>query len=151
MPTQLNRILLLFTAFIGIFLIVRHFLVPETFGQYGHYRGDSLNDIKSGEMVYADKEDCHACHDDILEKIQNEMHASLSCLTCHGPGRTHVDDPQLGNIVKESGREFCGRCHDINAARSTDFVFQVDIKTHHTEKTNCIECHNPHQLWEGME
>ncbi len=49
--------------------------------------------------------------------------------------RTHVEDPELGNITKESGREFCGRCHDINPARSTDVVFQVDIKTHHTEKT----------------
>jgi hypothetical protein len=151
MPVQLKRILLLFIAFIGMFLLARHFLIPETFGQYGHYRGDALIDVASSEMVYADKEDCYACHDDILEKLQNEMHASLSCLVCHGPGGTHVDDPQLGNIDKESGREFCGRCHDINAARSIDVVFQVDIKTHHTEKMNCIECHNPHQLWEGME
>ncbi len=123
MPAQLKRILLLFIAFIGLFILARYFLVSESFGQYGHCRGDSLNGINSGELNYADKKDCHACHDDILEKIQNEMHASLSCLTCHGPGRTHVDDPWLGNIEKESGREFCGRCHDINAARPTDFVF----------------------------
>jgi len=47
MPAQLNRILLLFIAFIGLFLLVRHFLIPESFGQYGHYRGESLNDIAS--------------------------------------------------------------------------------------------------------
>ena len=29
--------------------------------------------------------------------------------------------------------------------------FQVDINTHHTEKENCIECHNPHEVWEGIE
>ena len=151
MPAQINRILLLFVAFIGLFLIVRHFLIPDSFGQYGHYRGESLNDISSRETVFADKEDCYACHDDILEKLENEMHAGLSCLICHGPGGAHVEDPQLGNINKESGREFCGRCHDINPARSTDVVFQVDILTHHTELTDCIECHNPHTLWEGLE
>ena len=62
MPAQINRILLLFVAFIGLFLLVRHFLVPETFGQYGHYRGNSLIDNSSREMVFADKEDCFACH-----------------------------------------------------------------------------------------
>ncbi len=77
MPAQLNRILLLFIAFIGIFLLVRHFLIPETFGQYGHYRGESLIDVASREMTFADREDCYACHDDIQEKLENEMHAGL--------------------------------------------------------------------------
>ncbi len=99
MPAQLNRILLLFIAFIGLFLLVRHFLIPDTFGQYGHYRGDSLEDNMSREMTYADKEDCFACHSDIQEKLENEMHAGLSCLICHGPGRRHVEDPQIGNIT----------------------------------------------------
>jgi hypothetical protein len=151
MPAQINRILLLFIVFIGLFLLVRHFLIPETYGQYGHYRGASLDEIASREMTFADVEDCKACHSDILEKLENEMHAGLSCLICHGPGRVHVEDPQLGNINKDSGREFCGRCHDIHPSRPADVINQVDILTHHTEKTNCIECHNPHALWEGME
>lgn len=151
MPAQINRILLLFIAFIGVFLLVRHFLIPETFGQYGHYRGKSLEENASRPLVFGDAEDCKACHDDILEKLENEMHAGLSCLICHGPGRAHVEDPQTGNIPKESGREFCGRCHDIHPARSAELIFQIDILTHHTELSDCIECHNPHALWEGME
>ncbi len=102
-------------------------------------------------MTYADREDCHACHSDIQETLESEMHAGLSCLICHGPGGAHVEDPMAGNITKESGREFCGRCHDINPARPIDVVFQVDVQTHHTEKKDCIECHNPHKLWEVME
>ncbi len=151
MPAQLNRILLLFVAFIGLFLLVRHFLVPETFGQYGHYRGASLDEIASREMGFADPEDCKACHDDISEKLENEMHAGLSCLICHGKGKVHVEDPQLGNIDKEGGREFCGRCHEFHPARSLDVVFQVDLQTHNIEATDCTDCHNPHSLWEGME
>jgi len=79
------------------------------------------------------------------------MHAELSCLICHGPGQVHVDNPEAENIQKESGRDFCGRCHDLNAAKSTNIITQVDITTHNTEIKNCIECHNPHEVWEGIE
>ncbi len=151
MPIQLKRLLPLFIIFIGLFLIVRHFLVPDTFGQYGHYRGDALIDNASRNLVHASKEDCHECHSDIQEKLENDMHASLSCLVCHGPGLMHVADPLAENIEKMSGRTFCGRCHQLNAARSTDMIYQIDIATHHTEKDNCIECHNPHEVWEGLE
>ena len=151
MPTQLKRLIPLFIIFIGLFLITRYFLVPESFGQYGHYRGDALTDNASKDMIYTTKESCFDCHNDILEKLENDVHAELSCLTCHGPGLAHVNEPWEGKIDKEGGREFCGRCHQFNAARSMDVVFQVEIKTHHTEKKDCIECHNPHQVWEGLQ
>lgn len=151
MPTQLKRLIPMFIVFIGLFLLLRHLLVPDSFGQYGHYRGDALIDISSTELIHASKEDCYDCHDDIQEKIESDAHAELSCLICHGPGLAHVDNPESGNILKNSGREFCGKCHQINAARSSDVIFQVDIATHHTEIDNCIECHNPHEVWEGME
>ena len=103
------------------------------------------------ELVHASKEDCYDCHDDIQEKLYNDLHADLSCLICHGPGLEHVNNPEAGNILKTSSREFCGRCHQLNAARSTDVIWQVDITTHYTEKENCIDCHNPHEVWEGVE
>ena len=151
MPSQLKRLIPMFIVFIGLFLLVRHFLVPDSFGQYGHYRGDALIDVAAKELVHASKEDCYDCHDDIQEKLYNDLHADLSCLICHGPGLEHVDNPEAGNILKKSGREFCGRCHQFNAARSTDVIWQIDIKTHYTEKEDCIECHNPHEVWEGIE
>ena len=151
LPPQINRIILLFIFFISVFLLVRSLLIPDTFGQYGHYRGDSLIENASLEKTYADVEDCKACHDDVAQNIQNDMHAGLSCLICHGPGNEHVEDPQVGNIAKESGREFCGKCHHVHPSRPADVILQVDIHTHHTEKSDCIECHNPHTLWEGME
>ncbi len=151
MPIQLKRLIPLFIVFIGIFLILRHLLIPDTFGQYGHYRGDALIDNASRNSVHASKEDCFLCHDDIQAIVENDSHAGLSCLICHGPGLEHVDNPEADNILKNSGREFCGKCHHLHAARSADVIIQVDIHTHHTEKDNCIECHNPHEVWEGME
>lgn len=151
MPPQLRRLIPMFIVFIGLFLILRHFLIPDTFGQYGHYRGDALLDNSSKERAHASKEDCFDCHDDIKEKLENDVHAGLSCLICHGPGLEHVDNPEAANIQKEGDRAFCGRCHQLHTARSLDNIIQVDIATHHTEEEKCIECHNPHEVWEAME
>ena len=72
MPAQLRRLIPLFILFIGIFLLIRHFLVPDTFGQYGHYRGNSLEENASLETVYADVEDCKACHYEVQELLEND-------------------------------------------------------------------------------
>jgi hypothetical protein len=150
-PPQIKRLVPLFMIFIGLFLVIRHFLVPDTFGQLGHYRADALGEIAAKEMVYGDPEDCKACHDDILEKISNSEHAGLSCLICHGPGLEHAGDPQLGNIHKPAGRDFCGKCHAYNSARPADAVFQVNLDEHNTDFENCTDCHNPHDVWEDLQ
>ena len=150
MPVQLKRLIPLFAIFIAAFLLIRHALVPDTFGQYGHYRGAALEEIASAEPVYADVEDCKMCHDDVLLALENDSHSGLSCLICHGPGNAHVNDPQAGNIEKSSGRQFCARCHEIHPARPADAVLQVDVEVHNSDFENCIDCHHPHQVWEGL-
>jgi hypothetical protein len=149
-PAQLKRLIPLFAIFISLFLLVRHFLIPDSFGQFGHYRGDSLKDIASKETVYSTKQVCTDCHDDILEMLESDAHTELSCLVCHGPGTAHVDDPFEGAIIKENSREYCGRCHNLNAARPAAVIHQVDIHSHNTEFEYCTDCHNPHQPKEGL-
>ena len=151
MPPQLKRLIPLFVLFIALFLIVRHLLLPDTFGQYGHYRGDAILDAADKELVYASKETCNDCHSDIMEMLEMEMHAGISCLSCHGPGLKHADSMEKEDIETPSGRAFCGRCHAINPARSSNVIVQVDINEHHTERKDCIDCHNPHQVWEIKE
>jgi NAD-dependent dihydropyrimidine dehydrogenase PreA subunit len=151
MPPQLKVLIPLFAAFVIIFLIIRHFIVPASFYEKGHYRANALIDIANREVVYSNKETCIDCHPDMYEKLQSDKHAHLNCLVCHGPGLEHANSPDSANIVKKSGREHCGRCHSINPARAEGAITQIDIKTHHIEKDNCIECHNPHQVWEIKE
>ena len=151
MPAQLKRLIPLFVIFIGLFLVIRHLLIPDTFGQYGHYRGDALIDNAEKEVIYASKETCIDCHSDIGEMLESDMHAGISCLACHGPGLKHVDSMEKEDIYVPSGRDFCGRCHSINPARSTNTIIQVDIKEHNSDRNDCIDCHNPHQVWELKE
>ena len=42
MPPQLRRLIPMFAVFIALFLLVRHFLVPDSFGEYGFYRVTGL-------------------------------------------------------------------------------------------------------------
>lgn len=145
-PPQLTRLALAFAIFIALFLLLRNFLVPDTFGQYGHYRGASLADNTLPEIHYSGQQACFDCHQDVEDMKKQDVHAEIHCETCHEPGQKHVLSGDATDILKPSGREFCGRCHNINAARPKSAVSQIDVSKHNIDK-NCIECHNPHAPW----
>jgi hypothetical protein len=146
-PPQIPRLAITFAVFVSLFLVLRHFLVPDTFGKYGHYRAASLIDNAGRTMHYSGQDACFSCHQDIQDKKSQDVHSEIHCETCHGPGEKHVHSSSKTDILKPGGREFCGRCHSLNAAKLKSAVFQVDLTKHNTGK-NCIECHNPHQPWE---
>jgi hypothetical protein len=147
MPPQIKRLLPLFVIFIGLFLLVRHFLIPESFGKYGHYRGLAIDENAAVLPHYSGKAACAECHDDMAAFLESDAHAGLSCETCHGPGLDHVNFADSVDMFKPSGREFCGLCHTKNPARNKKVITQVDLKDHYPEN-DCIKCHNPHKPWE---
>ena len=145
-PPQIPRLAFAFGIFITLFLVLRHFLIPDTFGKYGHYRAASLIDNAKPELHYAGQLACFTCHQDIEEKKSQDVHSEIHCETCHGPGLKHVVSGKKEDIFKPSGREFCGKCHSFNAAKMKSAVFQIDLAKHNIGKI-CIECHNPLQPW----
>ena len=146
-PPQIPRLVIAFAIFISLFLVARHFLVPDTFGKYGHYRAASLIDNAKPEIHYAGQQACFDCHQDIEDLKAKDVHSDIHCEVCHGPGEKHVLSSEVADIFKPSGREFCGSCHALNAAKPKSAIFQIDLNKHNVGK-NCIECHNPHQPWE---
>ncbi len=148
MPPQLKTLLPLLAIFILLFLVARHFLIPESFGKYGYYRANSMDEVAALPAIYAGKAKCTECHEPEATKLDSDLHSGLTCEVCHGPGSQHVDDPENNKLIKSGTREFCGRCHSMNPARKTEVINQVDTKTHHIERENCIDCHNPHAVWE---
>ncbi len=152
MPPQLKTLLPLFAIFVVLFLVVRHFLIPESFGEIGHYRANAIEEIGAHPVHYAGKAVCADCHDTEAELLKSDMHTSLSCEVCHGPNAKHAEDYEIKQfLVKDGSREFCGRCHSLNAARKIEVVNQIDINEHHPEREKCIDCHNPHAVWELKE
>jgi hypothetical protein len=149
-PPQLKRLAIAFSVFIILFLVLRKFLVPVSFGQYGHYRGDSLLDNALPEIHYAGQQACLECHQDIEDIKAKDVHNRIHCETCHGPGQKHLVSGEAADIFKPDSREFCGSCHEKNAAKKQTTIVQVLLSEHNTGK-KCIECHNPHQPWEMKE
>lgn len=146
-PPQIKRLAFFFVIFVGLFILVRWMLVPESFGDYGHYRANSLIDNAAFENHYAGQESCMACHQDVAELKDYDLHSDLTCETCHGPGQAHVNAPETVDVLLPSGREFCGLCHSLNAARPSRYINQVDLSDHNTDR-DCMYCHNAHQPWE---
>lgn len=149
MPVQLKTLLPLFAIFILLFLVARHFLIPESFGKYGHYRANAIDEIAALPIRYAGKAACIECHEIEAEKLASDLHAGLSCEICHGPNAKHADDYEFKDLlIKDGTRQFCSRCHSPNPSRKAEVVNQIDFKEHHPEKEKCTDCHNPHAVTE---
>ena len=81
-PTQLIPLAILFAGGIVALVVARQALVPDSFGDYGHYRADAVQEIQSQEIVYAGYHVCAECHDDIMEEKNDSHHSGLSCEVC---------------------------------------------------------------------
>ena len=138
--------MLVFAVFIVAMLGLKYFLTPESWREYGAYRGNALIEIADKEAKYVDIETCAMCHDSIAElKIQG-MHKSIQCELCHGPGYLHSEDDENIDMDIPGDEQFCMRCHTINAASPQDVIKQIDA-VEHSEGEKCINCHNPHEPW----
>lgn len=124
-----------------VFLGIRTLLVPKSFGQYGHYRGDALADIVARPVNFAGHQICESCHADVLDKKKTGSHARVNCEACHGPLAKHADDPSI-QPAKLDTAVLCIRCHEANAAKPKSFP-QVASADHSTGLP-CDTCHQPH-------
>ena len=146
------------------YVLARGFLVPDSFGKYGQYRGDNLEEQmnilvpRHGDGVKS----CAVCHQERVENIAQTPHKVIDCETCHGPLRTHVEYDNIeaflenpenyertGPMEIHSAQELCIKCHDAQVAKPKDYP-QVVVVTHLEEREMeigpnvCMECHNPH-------
>jgi hypothetical protein len=125
-----------------VFLVVRHFIVPKSFGEYGHYRGAAMGEIAAHPVHFAGHQACEACHTDVLDVKKNGKHAHVNCEACHGPLAKHADDPASVTPPKLDTAVLCVRCHSASAARPKGFP-QV-VAAEHYNGLPCETCHNPH-------
>jgi len=139
---HLFRLAAVFLAGIVAFLVIRGFLVPKSFGEYGHYRGDAVREMAARPIKYAGHETCEACHSDVLDKKKDGRHAHVNCEACHGPLARHADDPTSEQPPKLDTAVLCARCHEANAAKPKGFP-QV-ATADHSSGFPCDTCHQPH-------
>jgi uncharacterized CHY-type Zn-finger protein len=137
----------LFVLAFLVFLVIRGYVVPKSFGQYGHYRGNAVREIGSLPVKFAGHQSCEACHADILDAKKDGKHAHVNCEACHGALVKHADDPTAMTPVKPDTAVLCVRCHAASVAKPKGFP-QV-AAADHSQGLPCESCHKPHNP--GME
>ncbi len=130
-------------AFGTLFILtIRSFLVPRTFGEYGHYRGAAIAEVAAHPARFAGHQTCETCHTDVAQTKAAGKHAQVNCEACHGPQAKHADDPSSVDPGKPDTAVLCVRCHEASAARPKDFP-QVNAGDH-SGGVPCQTCHQPH-------
>lgn len=144
MPPQIFRLVLLTIGIIVSYLIARAVLTPKSFGEYGWYRGDALDEAASHLPVFAGKLACAECHSYQFDTLSEGQHKTLSCESCHGVGQKHAGNPDI--LPEKLTGSHCIRCHGENISRPEWFK-QIVVGDHYEGK--CTECHIPHNPTEA--
>lgn len=145
----IRAVLLLVTAVV-VFVLVRHFLYPKSFGLHGHYRFDSVAEYASAVPVHGGNASCAACHEEQAGTLTRGKHASISCEVCHAPLSAHVqEEARVAPMPVDRSMQLCATCHQKLVARPKEFP-QVVLPDHAVEKGAqiisgvCQECHHAH-------
>jgi len=105
MPKHIARLLMLIAVFATILFSVKMFLTPDSFYQYGHYRGNAVAEIASKVPKLQGSASCKACHKEIYAEWAAGIHRKATqndavqgvvikkgpnCEVCHtGPAGNH--------------------------------------------------------------
>lgn len=141
-PQQVPRLALVFLVAVGGLVVARQALIPDTFGERGHYRAAAVDSIVARQMKFAGHQECTVCHSEIAQARLAGNHRGVACEVCHGPAANHVAAPLDVKPPAPRDRGFCPLCHAYNPSRPTGFP-QIDPVTHNP-RTPCIQCHSPH-------
>lgn len=140
MPKHIARLLTLLGAGLVLALIVRYFLVPDSFYQFGHYRANSVPEIAAKEPVFQGAAYCEGCHGDRHAEWSANNHKSVACETCHGAAKGHPDNGKLP--VPADTVALCALCHEAMPGRPQSQP-QV-VVAQHAGGQQCKACHNSH-------
>jgi Cytochrome c554 and c-prime len=145
---HLWRVALVFLAGIIAFVVVRALLVPKSFGEYGHYRGNAIAEIAAKPVVFAGHQACESCHSDVLALKKDGKHVGVNCEACHGALAAHAGDPGTVQPPKLDTAVLCVRCHQTNVAKPKEFP-QIAAQEH-SSGLPCETCHQPHSPLKGL-
>jgi hypothetical protein len=142
MPQQVPRLLAVFAVAVVGLIVTRQLLVPDTFGDIGHYRAAAIDSVVARDKKYAGHQECALCHSDIQEQRLAANHRSVTCEVCHGPAADHAAAPLGSKPDAPRGRDLCILCHEYNFSRPTGFP-QIEPVSHNP-MAPCMGCHEPH-------
>jgi len=134
---------------VALILLFRLIYVPDDFGAqeqgytFGFHRLSNEQEWKNYPSKYKNSSYCNECHDDKVEKWTSSAHAIIPCENCHGAAFDHPDSPE--KLTIDRSRDLCLRCHSklYMPSSGRNDIPGID-SDQHNPKTDCVDCHNPH-------
>jgi len=154
----LVRVLLVFVGIIALVVIGKQIMTPDSWGEYGYYRGDYIKEEASRALVHGTNESCKSCHEEVYELKDHSTHKRLSCEACHAPVAEHAKDGnKFADMPVRRGEaqvSLCLKCHQKIVGRPVKFPMiehpqhleAQNVKTTHT----CDQCHTVHAPLENI-
>lgn len=153
------RLAVVLAVLVVLGVLARGMFLPDTMGQYGHYRGSDIEDQRNVPIRNHTNDACFECHRPIRLIHKAGVHKTVSCEFCHGSYADHIQDGKYaGKLpVKQDLeiKDLCLRCHNkVIKARPETSIKVVAMPQHLEEKHvqidhNCNQCHMVHDpmLW----
>jgi hypothetical protein len=152
--SHVKRIVLGLVVFAVMGLLGKMLLTPKSFGTYGHYRADAIEEEARVEIRHGTNASCFACHQHEAGIHLKGRHETISCEFCHGPYADHIQDgKKVGTLPVKRGEEItvlCLRCHNKAIQARPEEVIKTVVMPEHLESQNvkvthiCNQCHNQH-------
>ena len=152
------RLILIFVGVIVLVVVARILILPESWGEYGYYRGDSINEEASHPLVHGTNDSCKACHEELYGMKKAGAHQRLSCEACHAPVTEHVyDGKKFADMPVRKGMTqttLCLKCHQSVLGRPEKFpmiAYPAHMEEQEVKLTHdCNRCHTVHAPLESM-
>jgi hypothetical protein len=135
---------------VGAFALQQVF-VPASYGDLGHFRADALDEALDFEIKHVGEGVCEECHEEVFALHDKDVHLTVACETCHGPGSEHASsEGEVPPPFVPNKAENCMVCHSRMAARPGSFP-QIDVPEHFEMvgvkdmDIDCVVCHSPHE------
>jgi len=140
MPKHIVRLIVVIIVALTAAFTAKSYFTVDTFYQFGHYRGASVPQIASKELVYQTPAYCKTCHAERHALWSANNHKTVICEVCHGAAEGH---PQNGKLpIPTDTVKLCTLCHENMTGRPRTQP-QIDV-AQHANNQQCIVCHNPH-------
>jgi cytochrome c553 len=151
-PKHIQRLILILGVFVVLFVAAKLYFPPKSFGVYGHYRADSVEDIAVKQPAYLKSDSFAGKYPAEFTTWSEGIHKVVKCQICHtsvGPAAAMaslVGDASASGTAglppAPDSRHLCVKCHEKIAGRP-DYMPQIDVDSH-SKGQECIACHNPH-------
>lgn len=139
---------------VGLGFLFKRLLRPDSFGVYGYYRADAINEALEVPIRHGTNDSCFKCHPFEAKIHKAGLHKTISCEFCHGTYADHVEgDKKSGTLPVKTGDQIttlCLRCHNTEIkARSEEVIKTVALPDHLRDQQvklthTCNQCHHVH-------